>query len=174
MIHKENNFSIMKSADGIPLALVYQGKTLPLKQVTENEILHLRASENPGFVYKLKNNLFYTEIDNSFKFVSTCLGNFYHLCNNCQKLGKGCIKVSELSKERLKNDGTKPIKALVFSKRIEKYSFIEEGFEAFNISQETLFVIKCDDYIPYSNVKNKLSSNEILELKKALSDFMYS
>lgn len=172
---KENNFSIQKSTKGFPEALIYNGNVLPLRHVTENELLELRATEEPGFVYKLGSNLFYTQIDFCNRFLLTTFASVDHNCNNCHCVGNGCQKVSDLSKSRYEKIGETPIQALNSSKRIEKYPFIEEGFEAFNIELETLFVIKCTNNIPCDDENNtKLSPLYKKELVENLEEFYMS
>ena len=172
MVNKENNFSIQKSTEGVPLALVFEGKNIPFRHVTENEIFELRASGNPGFVYKSKNNLYYSEIDLSYRFVTNSVDNYVHQCNNCHFVGNGCKKITDLSKQRYEKIGENSIQSLISSKRIEKYSFIEEGFEAFNIELETLYVIKCTKNSPCDrSTSNKLSVLLKQELIENLEDF---
>lgn len=170
-MEKKNNFSIQKSVEGVPLALIYKEKQLTFRNVTEKELLQLRASGNPGFVYKLKNILFYTEIDPAYRFVNSLANGCEHKCNNCHLVSTGCPKVADLGFSKYEMMGQTPMQALISSKRIEKYPFIEEGFEAFNIAQETLFIINCLNNTPCSEKSKKLSIIYKKELIENLEDF---
>ena len=132
----------------------------PLREVTPEELLSLRISRVPGFVFKTSGTFYYTEIPHDLN----CAGIIKigeHLCADCARCHAnsdqegGCRKVRNL----FVNPDNVPIdilpRVISASKRIEKYQFITCGYQSFNTesSLETFVVMICNDCLPDKNKK---------------------
>ena len=119
------------------LSEVSKKLNLPLREVTAEELLEYRRNKVPSFVLKMGNRLYYTEIPSNANFMTA--GLFCrHKCadarNECRRLSAaedekgGCAKVRN------------------FSKFIERYPWIVEGFETFGTELDAFVVGKCSHY----------------------------
>lgn len=127
----------------------------PLSLSSQDEIFSARLSTAPGFILKVENLLYYSQIPYNLNLKAV---SFSHLCaiNNSEcshliatpSILGGCPKVQDRFIEFYdKNDSySSYIDTLEDSKRIEKYDFISLGFETFNTISNTFCVIKCNNY----------------------------
>lgn len=122
----------------------------PLREVTAKELFTLRISEIPGIVYKKNDKLFYSEIPGTIS-LNNKSGYFnHHSCGNyCSKVCTECPRTFDLSVSYQQRLGTASFPKAVFdSWRIEKYAFIREGLETFNMyDSDEFIVLQCDNYI---------------------------
>lgn len=128
-----------------------------LKEVTVDELCKHRMKKKPGFVYKERDKLFLASIPKNLRLSVT---NDIHLCSYSDKVCRflsassdpsiGCPKVRDriVSESEYKNS---PEKAMLTSKRIEKYDFITRGMETFNTVDDSLIVLECSHCQPISN-----------------------
>ena len=113
--------------------LIIGTKAFNLVEVTPEELAVFRKSGIQSFVLKSNGNLYWTEIPNISFLSAKILGN--HMCavpsKECNRLSPakdedgGCAKVRN------------------FSRNIENYDFITDGFETFNVSPEVFHVARC-------------------------------
>lgn len=137
--------------------LVYS-RTIKLKQISANEVFNLRITSKakPTFVLKKENLLFVGTIPRELN-CSFILKPNEHLCSKCGKcyalssINGGCPKVlDELYSEDFFDQVSQEFKKRVIenSKRVEKYSFIRNGFQTFNQDPEKVSfgVMECDNF----------------------------
>lgn len=122
-----------------------------LREVSREKILDYRSSRRPGLVFVICGKYFYTPISKSVIFhlgghQCSLNGNVCkHLSALPKELG-GCPKVSDLLIYSINAKYT----TLRDSKRIEKYDFIQFGYETFNVPNPVLTVLECT-YCEYSS-----------------------
>lgn len=148
-------------------------KDFSLREVSKEELFQLRVSKLPGFVIKVDDSYYYTELSTDLRvedytaIAQSILG--VHCCSKgtseCKHLSAsqngGCPKVQDCSIRyylKYKNadkfanefsnesDDEAYKSAVRLSKRIEKYNFITLGYEGFNIPNDFLVVIHCNCY----------------------------
>ena len=123
----------------------------PLRQVTTEEIATLRMSDEPGFILKIEGKYLYASIPKTLNCSSSKMLGKY-LCATCQRFSSkpdcagGCVKVRDSDFNEYRMLGFSEDDAYELSKRLEKYSFISEGYETFNTSTESLVITKCAHY----------------------------
>ena len=112
---------------------------LPLREVSLEQIEKIRRCRIPSFLYKYNGKFFYTKIAKKsiihLKDVEHCCSTQHHMCIHLSPLRDeegGCQKVRDIGRK----------------KRIEKYPWITEGYETFNLSggDEQFIVIKCEHF----------------------------
>lgn len=128
-------------------------ETLQLRLVSKEELLNFRLSEQPGFVFKDNELLYYTSIPfylftNSLDFLGVDNINMLHLCDTCGNLN--CRKTFDGSKDfvlRFDFSHLPSREIIELSNIIEKYPFINKGYEFFNLPKNNvLFIYECDNY----------------------------
>lgn len=104
-----------------------------LEPISREDLMIKRREGKPGIVLKKGEELYYSQITNRVKLTS--LEELrYHKCGECCRLSAkpdylgGCAKVRSIKM------------------RIEYYNFIELGMETFNLPEEMLLVLKCQNY----------------------------
>lgn len=147
----------------------------PLREVTPLELAQHRLSKKPGIVYKKNGKLYYTSFPATLKIYGQddTLGT--HLCGkNCDMICKGCRRTSDLTVPYQERYGKKFVEAVKASWRIEKYPFITEGIEAFNMisAYDALLVLECENF-KVREPKKKNSSKSLHELKLGLAEFFW-
>ena len=122
-----------------------------LQEVSEDQLLDLRLSGEPGFVLKTGTKFYYSPIPGdlnvmSFKNLGEHLcTNWHHTCKNFCTFG--CQKVHDAEVSWYRFHGYNAKRSMVLSKRIEKYEFIEVGYEAFNLYENNcLVILKCNHF----------------------------
>lgn len=118
-------------------------------EVSCKELLQHRLSQKPGIVYKFDNRFFYASVPGTLKINSQEKSLGTHLCGkNCSKVCAGCPRTADLTVQYQMREEKCFYEAVMNSWRIEKYDFIVEGIEAFNMecSNEALLVFKCKHY----------------------------
>ena len=151
-------------------------KEYTLNSITPEALLVERLSGKPGLVLKNGTSLYYTAIPAEMKFF-TCSNIGTHLCPDCGHMSAlsdsqgGCRKVRDKSITFSDIRGSYNKKqAVTGSKRIEKYDFIELGYESFNTTQDSLLVLNCKkrvDIVP----RPTPSYSEAKALKESLAEF---
>ena len=122
---------------------------IPLKEVSKKELMLIRLRETPGIVYKKGTQLFFAAVPEGFKISGQEISVGNHLCGkDCSKVCKGCPRTADLTLSyqiRLGKDFTT---AVCDSWRIEKYQFVTEGIEAFNMGAnfDAMLVMGCSCY----------------------------
>ncbi len=119
------------------------------REVTAEELLKLRLSGTPGIAYKFDESLYYTEVPGDLKINRVDDSNGVHLCGkNCTKVCAGCTRVRDLTVAfQLRMNKEFPYTVLD-SWRIEKYDYVQEALEAFNMYQQNdgCTVYRCANY----------------------------
>lgn len=157
--------TFIKKTEGIPICLTVANlntfQEYPFHEVTRKEIMKHRLSGKPGLVYKAGNRLFYASISGDIKLNSQDANIGIHMCGrNCSKVCAGCPRTSDLTVPYQMREKKCFFDSVVSSWRIEKYNFIVEGFEAFNMdfSNDVMIVISCQSY----NYKNSKLTHSVL------------
>ena len=155
----------------------------PLRRVTRRELFELRATGEPGFVFKVSNEeYYYARIHKKMRFYSQMtLGT--HLCacygSGCRRLSAaldiegGCAKVREASTELYMREGKDFLTALSWSSRIEKYDFIQKGYESFNTDQNSLVVIKCRHFEEDEKKEPSYNVSNVDDVKLSLAQYLW-
>lgn len=159
---KRNEFSLTQDSSNLHVVtttytedkiLSVDKRNYPLREVTEKELLRLRAQKEAGFVLKIYNFLYYTQIPKDFILLSSSLlGDSTHCCKNCPFFSAkadcdgGCSKVRDVTPKEYRLLGYNKRTSLELSKRIEKYDFIELGCESFHTTLEAFIVASCGRY----------------------------
>lgn len=128
------------------------------KKTNEHEIIRQRFRSKPGIVMKRDNELYLADLPKGFRL------NFFkhllnvHKCRNCEHLSAkpdrygGCAKVRDRTvkymygEEAQKRRKTQILREITWSQRIEKYAFIKEGMETFNVPTLETFVVECANF----------------------------
>lgn len=113
----------------------------PLQQVTEKELQEYRKSGVSSFVLKFRRNLYHARIPkNSSFYNSKILG-----AHKCATVGFECER---LSTARDIDGGCEKVRN--FSRNIENYSWITDGYETFNTETDVFHVARCKHYQRYA------------------------
>ena len=147
---------------GKKISETIEEKEFPLKKITPKELLIHRKSKNRGgFILKIGDSYFYSEIPIAFRFAAQHFAfegfkysNYKHLCSQeCKRFlaaedcDGGCAKVRDIPISILiKEEGYNSSETLEKSLRIEKYPFIQFGFESFNTKSNAIFVLCCTHF----------------------------
>ena len=139
-----------------------------LVQVSKEELFARRLSKQPGIVYKYNGMLFYAAVKNHMEIF---IQGKPHLCAlHCSRVCKDCPRTRDLTVAYQLKFNNHFFAAVKDSWRIEKYPFIQEGIEAFNLPKfhDTHYVCSCSKYSMY-DLKKPLTPSEINEKKKNLA-----
>lgn len=152
----------------ISVSLVRQGPSLQItdytnqrtyeytfKEISTEELMQRRLSTQPGIVYKRGNQLFFVNVPENLKISNSEMNIGTHLCGkNCPHVCKGCERTSDLTVPYQMRLRKIFYLAVEDSWRIEKYKFITEGMEAFNMGPgyDALIVLKCSCYTPLKRI----------------------
>ncbi len=151
------SFDVVKTRRGE--IVDFSHKDYPLKQISEEELLKVRCSYTPFFVYKENNSLYASKIPKSLRFLN--IGDSCgHICQRCNRVlhynnsEQGCPKIQDrFLTESQHSSGI--IEKILDAKRIEKYPFIVNGYESINTRAESFVVTKCNRFEPISDVRYK-------------------
>lgn len=140
-------FKITFNDEGFPATLkIKKNDIYEFKEVTQEDLLEVRLSNQQGVVYKKNGRLFYTPVNSN---VILYHNEEFHLCGkNCSRVCVDCPRTRDLSVPyQMKYTFDKEI-AVANSWRIEKYDFITEGAEGFNMNgdRDSCLVISCENY----------------------------
>lgn len=131
---------------------------IEFKKTNEHEIIRQRFRSKPGIVMKRDNELYLADLPKGFRL------NFFkhllavHKCRNCAHLSAkpdrygGCAKVRDRTvrymygEEAQERRRTELLRDITWSQRIEKYAFIKEGMETFNVPTLETFVVDCSNF----------------------------
>lgn len=140
-------FKVTFNDDGLPLSLkIKKNEIYEFKEVTPEELLEARMSEQRGVVYKKYGRLFYAPVNHNIIFYQN---EEFHLCGqNCSRVCKDCPRTRDLTVPYQMKFTFDREKAVTKSWRIEKYDFITEGIEGFNMKndRDSCLVIFCENY----------------------------
>lgn len=120
-----------------------------MRQVSPEELLELRFSRVPGIVYKRYNTLFYAPVPDTLAINGRDGDLGKHKCGcGCAKVCEGCLRTKDLTVEYQLKQGKTFREAVKKSWRIEKYDFIREGLETFNMNtaNDAFIVLACENY----------------------------
>lgn len=151
----------------------------PMRQVNETELMKLRFNKKvPGVVYKKDNILFYSPIPGNLNLAGKADSLGKHACSEqCTQVCRGCQRTRDLTVAYQQRIGSKHLAfktAVVKSWRIEKYDFIREGLETFNMVEqnEAFIVLQCENYRVNYN-KPQQSNVTIGAMKAGLASFVW-
>lgn len=154
-------------------------KIIPLHQANEEEIFVRRMKNIPTFVLKVGEDFYITDISYNLylNYNINCVEP-EHLCTNCEhcralleELG-GCAKVRDCSAETYLQEGNSYRNAIVLSKRIEKYPFIQYGYETFGVSHEILCVSDCKNYEKYIE-SSRAEITKVMNWKHYIAEYYH-
>lgn len=149
MLHKVN----IEIKNGIPSS--FQTSELdvfneyPLREVSRAELFQLRLEGAPGLVCKYNDKLFYTAIPGDLRIAGQDNNFGPHMCGrNCANVCRSCRRTADLTVSYQERLGKDLLEAIHNSWRIDKYPFIQEGIEAFNMesSYDAFLVFNCENY----------------------------
>lgn len=145
------------------VSVVVEHLSFDLVEVDTDTLAEYRRSKIPSFVLKVDGKFYYSEIPNNISFVSsTILGT-----HKCAIAGMECHRLSAASDE---NGGCAKVRA--YSSCIEKYSFIQTGYETFNTNHDSFIVVCCSHY-EVCPPRPKKSTLEIARVKLGLAQFVW-
>ena len=134
-----------------------------LVEVTPEQLKVYRKSGIPSFVLKVNGKFYYAEITTDINFVSAnILG-----AHRCAIVGYECSRLCAASDEK---GGCAKVRN--YSRYIEKYPWIEKGYETFNTKQDAMVVVKCLRY-KKCEPRKKRSTEEVNNAKLAIADLWY-
>lgn len=132
---------------------------LQLTKISAEELKEKRIEKIPSFVLKQNGILYYTEIHHNWNLMASgILG--HHMCSDCHRLSAASDEEGGCEKVRRRSTG------------IERYSWIQKGFETFGTKCNALVVTECSNFEPYP-VQKKRSINDINKAKLSLAQFFY-
>ena len=143
----------LKTFNDIPICIVVTDnddiKQYMFQEITREQLMKLRLIGEPGLVYKSEDKFYYTAFPGTLRIIGgeSTLGP--HLCGrNCTNVCKNCPRTSALTVAYQERSGKRFTQAVKDSWRIEKYPFITEGIEAFNMesSNDAFLVLSCSQY----------------------------
>lgn len=151
--------------------------TYVMYEVNPQDLMDIRLSNVPGAVYKKGEHFFYAPISGNMNFAGKTDNSFgNHLCGEqCTQVCKGCPRTRDLTVAYQQRIGKKTFRtATDKSWRIEKYDFIYEGLETFNMSNQNdaFIVFQCGNYSSAKNTR-KPSHKDIGKLKAGLASFVW-
>lgn len=156
-------FKVDFNDDGLPLSLkIKKNEIYEFKEVTPEELFEVRMSEQRGVVYKKDGRLFYTPVNCN---VILYHNEEFHLCGkNCSRVCVDCPRTRDLTVPYQMKFTLDKAKAVENSWRIEKYDFITEGAEGFNMNgdRDSCLVISCENY----ETRNKTAPKSRLAQEK--------
>lgn len=133
--------------------------------VTKKEIMKLRLGGKPGAVYKIDGKFYYTEIPGNLKIIRMSETGTPHLCGkNCTNVCKDCPRTTDLTTSFQERMGRQFPYTILDSWRIEKYDFVDEGLEAFNMDHQN------DAFVVFGCQNYKMSGPRLLKANKSLAD----
>lgn len=145
------------------------------REVTVEELLKLRLNRKPAAVYKIDRRFYYTEIPGNLKLIRLSETTGPHLCGkNCTNVCKDCPKTYDLTTSFQERIGRSFPYSVLESWRIEKYDFVTEGVEAFNMpnQNDAFVVLKCQDY-EVSRPRSIAGNRTVADLKVGLANFWW-
>ena len=131
----------------------------PLKKISSEQLKKLRETRIPSFILKEEGSLYFAKIEKEMNLVSTLLCGV-HKCSSCRFLSAatdeegGCAKVRN------------------HSYFIERYKWIEVGYETFNTNRDAFVVAVCNHYGKFPP-KKKRTTEEVNALKLGLAQYMW-
>lgn len=146
-----------------------------LRQIDVRELMMLRLSKVPGIVYKKGNLFFYSAISGEFNLAGKSDDIGKHACSQqCTMVCKGCPRTSALTVAYQQRIGESFKASVVNSWRIEKYDFVLEGLETFNMfgQNDAFIVLRCENY-QVSTTQTRLSHKNLNTLKVGLANYMW-
>lgn len=146
-----------------------------LHQVDVRELMMLRLSKVPGIVYKKGNLFFYSAISGELNIAGKFDDIGRHACaQQCSMVCKDCPRTSALTVAYQQRLGRSFKASVANSWRIEKYDFVLEGLETFNMfgQNDAFIVLKCENY-QVSTTKPRRSHEALGALKAGLASHMW-
>lgn len=136
-----------------------------LHEVDKKEIFNRRMKNVPTFVLKVGEKLYVS--DAPLYRLSIKMSGECHQCFSCiharatdEQLG-GCNKVRDCDSLVYLSEGHTPKSAIRYAKRVEKYPFIQYGYETFGVGYNDIFCVEaCQNYKPFAR---KLSGRPSLK-----------
>lgn len=138
-------------------------KSYPLKEVTPDELAEYRKAKVPSFVLKIDGKLYHCNIPEDTSFQSyTLLGP-----HKCATSSKECNRLSAASDEQ---GGCAKVRA--YSVGIERYPWIEVGYETFGTKFDSFVVVECSHYEKCPPRKHYTPA-EITQKRLSLAQFFW-
>lgn len=146
----------------------------PLRQISVHELMELRLSEAPGLIYKKNKSFFYSDSPYLLSLTGKMASLGKHACGEqCTMVCKGCPRTSDLTVAYQMRFGQKFPAAVKNSWRIEKYDFVLEGLEFFNLGQkDACIVLQCENYLSSPTASQKPDKN-LGKLKASIASFYW-
>ena len=140
-----NNVVREENISGAPIRTLYteelsrEKETLTcfLRETSTEELNEHRRNGTPMFIYKKGDILYCTEIPKNLNLLTTSV---LEKCHKCASPGKECCRLLAASDEE---GGCTKVRDRGRQKRIEKYPFVEEGYETIGTWQKVLIVAEC-------------------------------
>lgn len=163
-------YKIAFDTEGLPDYLILKkDQTYKFKEVSAKELFEIRLKPERGVVYKKNGRLFYALLDRNVNFYQN---DEFHLCGkNCSNVCKGCPRTRDLTVPyQFRYIPNRKI-AVERSWRIEKYDFITEAAESFNMThdKDSCLVISCSNYQTKGRQPVVLSRTELERKKVSLA-----
>lgn len=142
--------------------------TFPLHEVDLKELRKVRESGSPFFLMKDSGRYYVTtEIPKNLVYNSSDIMMLHHMCSH-----GGSNVCARLTAASDKDGGCAKVRDSGKSKRIEKYPWIEKGFEICNTKNDAFIVCDCKHY-KNCPPRKKYTAEEIKHLKLGLAQFMW-
>ena len=166
--------NITFNSEGFPEYLnIQKDEVYKFREVTSEELLQIRMSKQPGVVYKKGGILFVATVKRSMSVYT--LGK-KHLCaEECLRVCRGCPRTRDITVAYQQRIGKSFTQAVYNSWRIEKYDFVIEGIEAFNMGadKDAFFVFSCAAYDKKNRTCKKIDRGDIENAKVKLASTYY-
>lgn len=124
-------------------------KKYSLREVSSEELMRFRLSGKTGFLIKVNENLYLARLKPNSALPTMILApelSSPSLCETCDKVCKGCSKVSDMTLSIQLGFGFSFSDAVEKYGRIEKYGFITSAVEIFNKQNSNCIVEECKNY----------------------------
>ncbi|MBR2725782.1 hypothetical protein IKE87_00725 [Candidatus Saccharibacteria bacterium] len=164
-------FEIKDEFTKVPIdSIVLESEDYPLHEVLPETVRIIRDSGQPGFVLKKDGKLFCTTHPHVRRFQARLDGIKTNGIHKCSEKDMICRRLSALSDAE---GGCAKIRDEDFA--IEKYPFITEGYEFFNINQNCFVVLGCQHWIPNynANATPKLQQKDVSSRKLAIAQYVW-
>ena len=120
-----------------------------LREVSSEELMRFRLSGKTGFLIKDNETLYLARLKRNSALPTMLLApelSTPSLCETCDRVCKGCHKISDLTLSTQLGFGFSFPDAVEKYGRIEKYDFITSAVEIFNKQNNNCIVEECKNY----------------------------
>ena len=146
-----------------------KNKRYELKKVSKDELKVLRKTSMPALIIKKCGICYWAELDKSCEKLDFMNHFKLGMMHYCASAGKECARLSAASDEC---GGCAKVRDRGNLKRIEKYSWITDGYQTLNMRNPVFFVSNCEHYMLAVRT-SMLSREKISEMKLGIAGYMY-